>query len=102
MTQRFPLYDTLADKCKSQMISVDEHYLSRLRPILSALSPEHNEEISLILIHHYLLSGNKSIDRYNLPYGMRLNTTSTGLSFDTKMIPSELLSILGVYCGVNA
>lgn len=112
-----PLYDNLtkqlSEKVSKGNFSVTPEYRSKLYSMLSSLTIEQSEQITLLIIHYYFLTNNdknpftnencnqKGGSRMrNLPYGIKISPSGKGFSFDIDKVPILFQALLGMYCSI--
>ena len=81
--------------------TLSRNEISQLSDALSRLSLENAYQVSLILLHHFKVSGVSltSLSQKTNPYGIRISP-GKGYSIELDILPSVLTHVLKEYCGI--
>lgn len=107
--RKLPLYEEilkrLNEKSAKGNFSINAEFKTKLCNILCSLQKDQCDQIGLLIIHYYFLTGdgnpfNREDRSIQLPFGIKENPSGKGCSFDVDNLPLNLQVLLGIYCGL--
>ncbi|MEM3858057.1 MAG: hypothetical protein QW478_01480 [Candidatus Micrarchaeaceae archaeon] len=101
----FPLYDKLTEKIKGVDSSKIGPLIKSLPQTIEKLSKQHLEQLTLLIIHHYIVSTNdvnvfinyNSKNKKNFPYGIKISPSGKAYSLNLENLPITLQLIILAY-----